>query len=157
MYGAENRIDTRYQMQAPIMYSNYIENPHCYYGGEMQNYSAGGVYFVSKYELQPGSVINFNKAIYGLDSIRQKIEEINWGRVAWCEKLDNSKEYGYGIAAENIDSIFGKDRVRIKQITEDKDPIKQIKNVTELDGKRFKPYETFSFQNVNGNMCSFEL
>ena len=69
MYGIENRKYPRYQSQAPIMYSNYIENPHCYYGGEMQNYSMGSLFFVSKYELQPGSVINFNKGIYSLDSI----------------------------------------------------------------------------------------
>ncbi|MCK5342426.1 MAG: GAF domain-containing protein, partial [Candidatus Heimdallarchaeota archaeon] len=68
-----------------------------------------------------------NKAIYSLDSISQKIEGINWGRIVWCCKLDNDKEYGYGIAAESIDSAFENDRVSIKQITEDKDPIKQIK------------------------------
>ena len=128
MAGIENRNYTRYQLQAPIMYSNYLENPHCYYGGEMQNYSMGGVFFVSKYELQPGSVINFDKAIYGLDSISQKMEGINWGRVAWCRKLDDYKEYGYGIAAENIDSAFETDRVRIKQISKYDDPIEPIRN-----------------------------
>jgi len=128
MAGIENRKYHRYQLQAPIMYSNYLENPHCYYGGEMQNYSVEGLFFVSKYELQPGSVINFNKAIYSLDSISQKIEGINWGRIVWCCKLDNYKEYGYGIAAENIDPAFENDRVRIKQISKYDDPIEPIGN-----------------------------
>jgi len=128
MAGIENRKYNRYQLQAPIMYSNYLENPHCYYGGEMQNYSVEGLFFVSKYELQPGSVINFNKAIYSLDSISQKIEGINWGRIVWCCKLDNDKEYGYGIAAESIDSAFENDRVRIKQISKYDDPIEPIGN-----------------------------
>ena len=124
MYGAENRIDTRYQIRVPIMYSNYFKNPYCYYGGEMQNYCKGGIFFISKYELSPGSIIYFRKAIYGLDSISQKIEEINWGRVVWCEDTKNYYKYGYGIAAENIDSTFRNDRVRIRQITEETDQIK---------------------------------
>jgi sigma-B regulation protein RsbU (phosphoserine phosphatase) len=128
MYGAENRIDTRYEIRAPIMYSNYFKNPHCYYGGEMQNYCKKGIFFISKYELSPGSIIYFRKAIYGLDSISQKIEEINWGRVVWCKDTKKYYKYGYGIAAENIDSTFRNDSVKIRQITEGNDPIKQIKS-----------------------------
>ena len=104
MENKEKRQHKRYASQASIMYSDYFENPYCYYGAEMLNYSMGGMYLVSQYELKPGLIVNLRKAVYGIDSLSPQTDENKWGRIVWGTKLETIDKFGYGISTRDIDT-----------------------------------------------------
>ena len=124
MEKAEKRKHRRYASQAPIMYANYFDNPYCFYGAEMLNYSTGGMYMVSQYELKPGLIINLRKAVYGIDSIGPQTDDIKWGRIVWGTKMNNADRFGYGIITTQIDGADGSDSDKIRHILEMADPAK---------------------------------
>jgi len=95
----ERRARSRYETEANIMYARYLENPYCYYGAKIFNCCEDGFYFESKYELQPGSCICFNKAIYATTSRHSKPYELLPVTVRWCREMtsDNGTYYGIGV------------------------------------------------------------
>jgi serine phosphatase RsbU (regulator of sigma subunit) len=76
-----------------------LENPYCYYGAKIFNCCENGFYFESKYALQPGSCICFNKAIYASTSRHSKPYELLPVTVKWCKEItaDNGTYYGIGV------------------------------------------------------------
>ena len=126
MVDVDNRKHKRYASQSPIMYSNYFENPYCYYGAQMLNYSMGGMYLVSQYVLEPGSVINLRKAIYGVDSVSPKTDELQWGRIVWSRKMRSADKFGYGVTTTQIDSAGSPEKEKVRHILEFADPTKTI-------------------------------
>ena len=95
----ERRAWKRYETEADIMYARYLENPYCYYGAQILNRCENGFYFESKYALQPGSYICFNKAIYASTSSRPKSYDLLPVAVKWCKEItaENGKHYGMGV------------------------------------------------------------
>ena len=65
----DRRKHIRIYDEAPVMYSDYIKNLHCYYGAKMLNRSAGGICLESTYSLRPGSVICIKRAYYAPDNL----------------------------------------------------------------------------------------
>ena len=100
----ERREETRYKTEANIMYSNYSENPYCYYGAKIFNCCEGGFYFESKYALQPGSFICFNKAINAPTSGHAKPYELLPVTVKWCREIGEQNATGYGIGVKYVDA-----------------------------------------------------
>jgi len=100
----ECREGTRYKTEANIMYANYSENPYCYYGAKILNSCESGFYFESKYALQPGSFICFNKAIYAPTTGHSKPYGILPVTVKWCKEIGEQNGTSYGIGVKYVDS-----------------------------------------------------
>ena len=100
----ERRAWKRYETEANIMYARYLENPYCYYGAQILNCSENGFYFESRYALQPGSYIWFNKAIYASTSRHSKSYELLPVAVKWCKEIAAENGTRYGMGAKYVDS-----------------------------------------------------
>ena len=123
MATAEKREHELHASQAQIMFSKYCENPYCFYGAEVLNYSASGMYLASHYQLEPGTILNLRKAAYGVDSMDLRTDEIQWGRVVWGTKLPNSSKFGYGISTIQMGSTDSRDLDRVAQLLGTTDPV----------------------------------
>jgi len=100
----ERRACARYKTEANIMYANYSENPYCYYGAKIFNCCESGFYFESKYALQPGSLVCFNKAIYAPTTGNSKPYEILPVTVKWCKEIGEQNGMSYGVGVQYVDS-----------------------------------------------------
>jgi len=87
------------------MFTCNLENPYCYYGAKMVNHSIGGVYFESRYPLEPGSVIFFNRASYSLDDYSPDTYKPHRVLVKWCREMPGKKDGYYGIGVEFFDPL----------------------------------------------------
>jgi len=114
----ERRKHARYLYQIPIMYCHYFENPYCFYGAHMENCSPDGMYFISKYEIEPGTVIFIKNAYSDTGSSLQITEVFHWARVVWCKKIQDSAEVDYGVGITNIDSIFDSTEQKEKLVSD---------------------------------------
>jgi serine phosphatase RsbU (regulator of sigma subunit) len=124
MAHTEKRKYPRHYNTYEIMFSHYHKNPYSYYGAQIQNYSLGGMYFVSNYALQPGSVIYIKKAKYVIESIGPKAKEDNWVSVAWCRRIKDFGDFGYGIGVKNLNPALAQGEENLQAIVEAPDPLK---------------------------------
>jgi len=99
----EKRIDERYKEASPIMYSHYSKQPYSYYGAQMGNYSNGGIYFESRYSLDPGTKISVRKAYYSPCDLCYRFEKPDQMMVIRSERSKNSDLPIYRIGAARTD------------------------------------------------------
>ena len=102
----KKRRHTRYNYENPIMYCCYYENPYCYYGAKMVNYSNGGLYFESNYPLNPGSYLCVNRSQTSPGDYHDEIYKVHRMEVKWCHKLGENHKTGYGVGVKHIDPIY---------------------------------------------------
>lgn len=99
----KQRAYERRDHEAPIMFSCNPDHPYCYYGARMFNVSEGGLYFESRYALEPGTTVYFNRANYSLKEYAAETYKPFRVMVRWCKTLANRKDYQYGIGVQFLD------------------------------------------------------
>jgi len=97
------RAFERRDHEAPIMFSCNPDHPYCYYGARMFNVSNGGLYFESRYALEPGTTVYFNRATYSLKAYAADTYKPFRVLVKWCKSLKGRKEYRFGIGVQFLD------------------------------------------------------
>jgi Tfp pilus assembly protein PilZ len=85
----EKRAYKRYDYEAPIEYKHYDKND--YYAAKMYNYSMGGMYFESDYDIQLGANIYIKMNTYSADTP---------GKVTWCKEYSASDSSYYGVGVQ---------------------------------------------------------
>ncbi len=85
----EKRAYERYDYEAPIEYKHYDKND--YYAAKMYNYSMGGMYFESDYDIQLGANIYIKMNTYSADTP---------GKVTWCKEYSASDSSYYGVGVQ---------------------------------------------------------
>ncbi len=85
----EKRDYERYDYEAPIEYKHYDKNE--YYAAKMYNYSMGGMYFKSDYDIQLGANIYIKMNTYSADTP---------GKVTWCKEYSASDSSYYGVGVQ---------------------------------------------------------
>lgn len=95
----EKRSYDRCCAEAPIMYSQFIENQFCFYGARMFNYSVGGMYFETDYPVRPGLVVSIRRADYSPDSKGAATYTEHKAEVKWFKVIgeENKPHYGAGV------------------------------------------------------------
>lgn len=83
-----------------IMHTCGPAHPWCYYGAKMHNQGGGGIYFESRYPIEPGTWILFNEASFSLKAYRPQMYHSRSLRVCWCRPLPRGPAGLYGIGAE---------------------------------------------------------
>jgi len=102
----ERRKNIRNDHNASIMYSYFYANPNCFYGARMQNQSSSGVFFISNYSLDPGTVISVKEVKYRPQYTKHDIKKSDCLRVAWCKRMEDEGNFGYAIGAKRINGDF---------------------------------------------------
>jgi sigma-B regulation protein RsbU (phosphoserine phosphatase) len=99
------RVHTRYHHQAEIMFSYFFENPNCFYGAQMKDTSDGGIFFMSNYLLELGSILSIKRTKYRLEIIEHENRKTERYCVVRCRKLngDDNGHTMYGIGAKRLD------------------------------------------------------
>jgi sigma-B regulation protein RsbU (phosphoserine phosphatase) len=98
----------RHQHEATIMFTCSPDHSFCFYGAKMMNHSIGGVYFESRYSVEPGTIISFSKAVYTVDSYESSVYKTHRVKVKWCSGISDNQEPLFGIGAEYMDpSMLG--------------------------------------------------
>jgi len=85
------------------MFSCNPDHPYCYYGAKMFNVSNGGLYFESRYSLEPGTIVFFNRASYSLKEYAPDTYKPFRVLVRWCRSLPEGKGLRFGIGVQFLD------------------------------------------------------
>jgi len=85
----EKRAYERYYYEAPIKYKHCDKND--YYVAKTYNYSMGGMYFESDYDIQPGADIYIKMNNYSADT---------HSKVTWCKEYSDSDSSYYGVGVQ---------------------------------------------------------
>ncbi len=99
----QKRVSDRYLHEAPIMFTCSPDHPYCYYGARMLNHGMGGVYFESRYPVEVGSIIYFNRAAYSMSDYGPDTYKPHCIKVMWCTEAVCKEEGYYGIGAKYVD------------------------------------------------------
>ncbi|MFC1828762.1 GAF domain-containing SpoIIE family protein phosphatase [Thermodesulfobacteriota bacterium] len=100
-----DRKNERHLHETSIMFTCGTDHPYCFYGARMYNHSIGGIYFESKYALEPGEIICFNQANYSLEDYRPDDYKTYRVEVKWCKEISIEEGWSYGIGVEYVDPL----------------------------------------------------
>ena len=95
----ERRLDKREKADSAIMYSHLTDQPYSYYGATMRNTSDGGIYFESRYALEPGTKISVRKAYSSPCDLCYRFDEPDQMFVVRTEKFNAAADPVFGIGA----------------------------------------------------------
>ncbi len=111
--GINKRKFTRYPLKAPFIFSD--KKKEYYYGGMIQNFSKGGIFFKSGRSLEPGTLILTMRETTSnfYEYYRPDMNELSrsdrtsnrfLAEVRWCKKVDGDKKscFGVGIRYFNV-------------------------------------------------------
>jgi sigma-B regulation protein RsbU (phosphoserine phosphatase) len=95
----KKRKHPRFPDDSPIMFSYQSDNPYCYYGAQMKNYSRGGICLLSNYSMEPGTLITIKKTSFRLISAISDAGNVDCLEILWCLKIENTPGSQYRIGA----------------------------------------------------------
>ncbi|MBW1842222.1 MAG: SpoIIE family protein phosphatase, partial [Deltaproteobacteria bacterium] len=104
----EKRSADRHYEESSIMYSRFSDHPYSYYGAKMLNYSKNGIYFESKYSIDPGTKISVRKAYYAPCDLCYRFEKPDAMVVVRSEKINAVHSDVYSVGAAHFDPAAGK-------------------------------------------------
>lgn len=87
------------------MFTCGTAHPYCYYGARMYNHSIGGIYFESKYTLEPGSIICFNRTTVSSEDFMPDMYKSHRVKVMWCKEISSDQGSYYGIGVEYVNPL----------------------------------------------------
>jgi hypothetical protein len=94
----ENREGERHSIGVPIVYA--FKNTDKFFGGELCNYSRGGLCFESSYPIRPGAEIYIMMDEKPIDDDRNEIFGECLAEVRWCRKLPDVDAFFYWIGVK---------------------------------------------------------
>lgn len=109
---SNQREHARYTDRSQCMYSYLLDNPDCFYGGQLQNRSESGAFFTSNYALEPGTLVRMRKIKNRLEHTPSGDEEDSYMSVVWCKKIGDADTgcYGIGVQVTDTGSVSLKDK-----------------------------------------------
>ncbi|MCG6894806.1 MAG: SpoIIE family protein phosphatase [Desulfobacteraceae bacterium] len=99
----QQRVHERVEQEVPIMFTCSPGQPFCFYGATLRNHSLGGVYFETRYAMEPGSVLHFNRALGDLTDGSPDGYRTHRVQVRWCREIQDAAQKRYGIGAQFLD------------------------------------------------------
>ncbi|MFH2003460.1 MAG: GAF domain-containing protein, partial [Bacteroidota bacterium] len=99
----EKRKHCRFPDNSPIMFSYRSDNPYCYYGAQMKNYSQEGICLLSNYPVEPGTLISINKTSFRLMSAISDKGNMDCLEIIWCNKIEGRPDYQYSIGGKSAE------------------------------------------------------
>jgi len=96
---SEKRKHPRFPDNSPIMFSYQSDNPYCYYGAQMKDYSPEGICLLSNYPVEKGALITTKKISFRLMSAISDAGNIDCLDIIWCNKDETDPNYQYRIGA----------------------------------------------------------
>ena len=155
----EKRKRPRFSNNSPVMFSYQSDNPYCYYGVQMKNYSQEGICLLSNYPVEKGTLITIKKTSFRLMPAISDEGNIDYLEIIWCNKDETEPDYQYsigarrtepGIAAENEADVLLEITASAERAFADRDcqkiktAFESAKNVAEMRANNLATLNRFA-------------